>query len=100
MGNDRFWKNQDAKAKNRQEHFDARSALRRFREDGDVSGFPNLQRRVLGIHGLNLSGYGDNDVSPRLTQEEFDRFKAAFEASDEGKEYRKSLDDLYKDPWQ
>jgi hypothetical protein len=98
MGNDRFWKNQDVKAKNRQEHFAARSALRSFRESGDPSGFLDLQRKVGGIHGFSLAGYMDNDVNPRLTQEEFDRFKAAFEATDEGKAYRQRLDNLFRDP--
>jgi hypothetical protein len=78
----------DAKNRNRREHFAARQALFAYREHGDTSGFPDLQKRAEGFYGLNLSGFRDEDVNPRLTQEEYAAFKAAYEASDEGKAAR------------
>ena len=98
MGRDRQYQNYLAKERAKKQHSSARWALEDFRKSGDPSGFPNLEIHILGSRrGLSLSGYGYEDVSPRLTQEEYDRFKVAYEASDEGKEERKRLDKLYAD---
>jgi hypothetical protein len=85
MSWERQVQNMKAKDRSKREHFSARNALERFRRTGDPSGFPDLNRRVSGSRGFNLSGFYDKDVNPRLTQEEFDKFKAAYEASDAGK---------------
>lgn len=94
------WKRQqqnyDAKIQNRREHSAARWALEDLRQNADPSRFPDLRRKVGEIRGFSLADYRDDDVNPRLTQEEYDRFKAAYEASEEGKAERQRLEALYK----
>jgi len=85
--------NYEAKKENRRVHSAARHALERYRESGDTSGFPDLRKRVTGIHGLSLAGYADADINPRLTQEEYDGFKAAYEQSEEGQAERRRWED-------
>ncbi len=95
MREPRWIANYKVKEENRRVHSAARSALEQYRRSGDASGFPDLRKRILGIHGLSLAGYNDDEVNPRLTQEEFNRFKAAYEASDAGKSERAMLDAFF-----
>ncbi len=90
MSWERMIKNQQSKDTSRREHSAARWALDCFRRDGDASRFPDLRWWLFRHSGyryksFSLDGFGLYDVEPRLTQEEYDRMKAAFLETEEGK---------------
>lgn len=78
--------NMDARDRNRREHSAAYWALEDYRRDGNPSGFPNLRRYLCGKCGsLSLAGFRYEEINPRLTQEEYDRFEEAYKATEDGK---------------
>jgi hypothetical protein len=82
MRKPRWIANQESVEQSKSELLRARSALEGFRQNCDASRFPDLQRRISGsIHGLSLEGFGQYDVEPRLTQNEYNRFEAAYRAT-------------------
>jgi len=66
---------------------------KRFRQSGETSGFPELRRRLVAKDGFSLSGYHDEDISPKLEQAEYDRFKTAYEASPDGQAEQRDRDE-------
>jgi hypothetical protein len=85
----RYFMDQDQKQRDRSDLREARSALEKFRRDGDPSGFPNLRKHLwrkssgLSQRYFNLDGFGREDEW-RLTEEEYERFKSAYKATDAG----------------
>lgn len=93
MGWRHQYNNQRAKEQDQHAHIVACWALEDFRSQPETNAykFPDLRKWVMRrCYGndepnLNLSGYGFDDVNPRLTIEEYRRFEEAYKATEAGK---------------
>lgn len=85
MGNDRIWKNQEAKLERKRRFLAARSAVEDYRRNQDTSGFPDIRYRIIcESNPYDFSGYGWPQLNPVFTKEEYDRFEAAYRETPAG----------------
>ena len=94
----RYFQNQDHKQQDRRGLIYARSALDMFRRNGNPQNFSDLRKYLMhqsagfSFRRFGLDGYGRDDMG--LTEVEYQQFKEAYMATEDG-----IAETISYDPW-